>query len=45
MTTEQIYTLVNEVNKQAFGENALQVVDTSRSLKSEVPCGSCLNWR
>ena len=29
MTTEQIYTLVNEVNKQAFGENALQVVDTS----------------
>ena len=29
MTTEQIYTLVNEVSKQAFGENALQVVDTS----------------
>ena len=29
MTTEQIYTLVNEINKEAFGENALAVVDTS----------------
>lgn len=29
MTTEQIYTLVNEVNAQAFGEHALTVVDTS----------------
>lgn len=29
MTTEQIYTLVNEVNSQAFGEHALTVVDTS----------------
>ena len=29
MTTEQIYTLVNEVNDEAFGKNALAVVDTS----------------
>lgn len=29
MTTEQIYTLVNEVNKEAYGRNALAVVDTS----------------
>ena len=29
MTTEQIYTLVNEVNAEAFGSNALSVVDTS----------------
>lgn len=29
MTTEQIYSLVNEVNKEAFGSNALSVVDTS----------------
>lgn len=29
MTTEQIYTLVNEVNAEAFGTNALTVVDTS----------------
>lgn len=29
MTTEQIYTLVNEVNAEAFGVNALTVVDTS----------------
>lgn len=29
MTTEQIYTLVNEVNAEAFGENALAAVDTS----------------
>ena len=29
MTTEQIYTLVNEVNAEAFGSNALAVVDTS----------------
>lgn len=29
MTTEQIYTLVNEVNAQAFGAQSLQVVDTS----------------
>lgn len=29
MTTEQIYTLVNEVNAEAFGDNALSVVDTS----------------
>ena len=29
MTTEQIYTLVNEVNAEAFGNNALSVVDTS----------------
>lgn len=29
MTTEQIYTLVNEVNAEAFGTNALSVVDTS----------------
>lgn len=29
MTTEQIYTLVNEVNAEAFGENALAIVDTS----------------
>ena len=29
MTTEQIYTLVNEVNSEAFGQNALSVVDTS----------------
>ena len=29
MTTEQIYTLVNAVNSQAFGESALAVVDTS----------------
>ena len=29
MTTEQIYTLVNEVNAEAFGQNALSVVDTS----------------
>ena len=29
MTTEQIYTLVNEVNAEAFGANALSVVDTS----------------
>lgn len=29
MTTEQIYTLVNEVNTEAFGQNSLSVVDTS----------------
>ena len=29
MTTEQIYSVVNEVNKEAFGSNALAVVDTS----------------
>lgn len=29
MTTEQIYTLVNEVNAEAFGQNALTAVDTS----------------
>lgn len=29
MTTEQIYALVNEVNAEAFGENALAAVDTS----------------
>ena len=29
MTTQQIYTLVNEVNAEAFGSNALTVVDTS----------------
>lgn len=29
MTTEQIYALVNEVNAEAFGTNALDVVDTS----------------
>ena len=29
MTTQQIYTLVNEVNAEAFGSNALSVVDTS----------------
>ena len=29
MTTEQIYTLVNEVNAEAFGANSLSVVDTS----------------
>jgi len=29
MTTEQIYTLVNEVNAEAFGSNALTIVDTS----------------
>lgn len=29
MTVEQIYTLVNEVNSEAFGSNALSVVDTS----------------
>lgn len=29
MTTEQIYTLVNEVNAEAFGTNALTAVDTS----------------
>ena len=29
MTTEQIYTLVNEVNAEAFGSNAMSVVDTS----------------
>ena len=29
MTVEQIYTLVNEVNAEAFGANALSVVDTS----------------
>lgn len=29
MTTEQIYTLVNSVNSQAFGAQALTVVDTS----------------
>lgn len=29
MNTEQIYSIVNEVNAQAFGESALQVVDTS----------------
>lgn len=29
MTTEQIYTLVNEVNAEAFGTNALAIVDTS----------------
>ena len=29
MTTEQIYTLVNEVNAEAFGDNALTAVDTS----------------
>lgn len=32
MTTEQIYTLVNEVNDQAFGHSALAVVDTSSLL-------------
>lgn len=29
MTTEQIYTLVNEVNSEAFGQNSISVVDTS----------------
>lgn len=29
MTTEQIYTLVNAVNSEAFGHSALQVNDTS----------------
>ena len=29
MTTEQIYALVNEVNAEAFGSNALSAVDTS----------------
>ena len=29
MTTQQIYTLVNEVNAEAFGSNAITVVDTS----------------
>lgn len=29
MTTEQIYTLVNEVNAEAFGANPLAIVDTS----------------
>lgn len=29
MTTQQIYTLVNEVNAEAFGNNALSAVDTS----------------
>lgn len=29
MTTQQIYTLVNEVNAEAFGTNALAVVDTA----------------
>lgn len=29
MTTEQIYTLVNEVNAEAYGTNAISVVDTS----------------
>lgn len=29
MTTTQIYTLVNEVNAEAFGSNALSAVDTS----------------
>ena len=29
MNTEQIYALVNEVNAEAFGSNALAVVDTS----------------
>ena len=29
MTVEQIYALVNEVNSEAFGSNALAVVDTS----------------
>lgn len=29
MNTEQIYTLVNEVNAEAFGSNAIAVVDTS----------------
>lgn len=29
MTTEQIYALVNEVNAEAYGQNALSVVDTS----------------
>lgn len=29
MTTEQIYTLVNAVNAQAFGAQAISVVDTS----------------
>lgn len=29
MTTEQIYSLVNAVNSQAFGHSALQVADTS----------------
>lgn len=29
MTIEQIYTLVNEVNSEAFGASALSVVDTS----------------
>ena len=32
MTTEQIYTLVNEINKEAFGQNALAIVDTSSLL-------------
>lgn len=29
MTTDQIYALVNEVNAEAFGQNALSVVDTT----------------
>lgn len=29
MTTEQIYSLVNAVNQQAFGQSALKVADTS----------------
>lgn len=29
MTTEQIYTLVNEVDAEAYGSNAITVVDTS----------------
>lgn len=29
MTTEQIYTIVNEVNAEAFGSSSLSVVDTS----------------
>lgn len=29
MTTEQIYALVNEVNYEAFGEGAIDIVDTS----------------
>lgn len=29
MTTDQIYALVNEVNAEAFGENALAIVDTT----------------
>ena len=29
MTTEQIYTLVNAVNAEAFGSSALSIVDTS----------------